>query len=219
MKDNRNISRAKVLILAFAVSVFGCTVFNNLMFPRKNDCSIIGICVYTNTPLIIKNKPEVVYFVKLTEKDENNLGTTIIPSNYIKGDYEYLVNAEPGTYAVVASYFSHNDSSYNSFYNASIIEKSVIEVKPNQVVFAGYFDIDNQMKTPYNNIEKNGDGAQLHYYKLLKDAAPGYYYCGSLRQAERSKKLETKFLEKTKEYLKDSKWSPLIDEILGSFTE
>jgi hypothetical protein len=217
MKSNRNTSMKKALILAMAVSIFGCSAINNLMFPRKDGRSIIGICIRTETPLIIKYKPEAVYFVKLDKKDEHNLGAAIIQSNYIKGDYEYLVNAEPGKYAAVASYFTHGDTGYNTLFNAAIIEQSVVEVGPDQVVFAGEFDIDNTMKSAYNNIEKNGDAAQLHYYKLLKDSLTGYFYSGTPHQVIRNRNAEKNFLLKTKAYLKDSKWSPLIDKRVESF--
>ncbi len=154
----------------------------------------------------------VVYFVRLDEKDADNLGNKIVQSNYVRGDYAYIINVQPGKYAAIASYFTHNDICHNTFYDAAIINSTVIEVGPNQVVFAGQLFINNKMKTLYRNIEVDGDKAQLYYYNMLKKSMTGYFYRGTFNTAGRSKEFESEFLNKTKEYFKNTEWDSLIEK-------
>jgi len=202
----------RILFIAIAVSLLGCGLPKNLRVAENKDSSVIGISIRTMTLKIFSNKPETIYFVKLNEKDENNLGNKIIPSNYVRGDYAYLVNAQPGKYAVVASFFSKTDNFYNSFYDTAVIQSTIIDVGPGQIVFMGNIKIENKMKNLYQNIEQNGDKSQLHYYNLLKSFMYGTFYCGALISAEKNKNLEKDFLEKTRAYFKDSEWIPFIDK-------
>ncbi len=204
----------KIIFIIIALTMLGCGLPKSLRVADSKDSSVIGISIRTLTLKVFSNKPEVVYFVRLDEKDENNLGSKIVPSNFVRGDYAYLINARPGKYAAVASLFTQTDNSYNSFYDAAIIKNTIIEVGPNQIVFAGKLKIENQMKNLYQNIEQNGDTAQLHYYNLLKTFMYGTFYCGTYTSAERTGDLEREFLLKTKVYFNDSDWISLIDKKL-----
>ena len=204
----------KIVLCVLLISALGCGLPKNLRTVGEKDNSVIGISVKTITLSIFRNKPEVIYFVKLDEKDENNLGNKIIPTNYTRGDYVYLINAKPGKYAAVASFFTQTENSYNTFYDAAMIQSSVIEVGLNQLVYVGDFVVENQMKNLYQNIEQNGDKSQLHYYNLLKSFMYGTTYCGVLSKNGKTKEGEIEFLKKTKVYFKDSEWIPLIDKTL-----
>ncbi len=200
---------ALCLIVMFAL---GCGLPKNLRVVDDKDSSVIGISVKTITLSIFRNKPETIYFVKLDEKDGDNLGNKIIPSNYTRGDYVYLINAKPGKYAAVASFFTQTENSYNTFYDAAAIQSTVVELAPNQVLYIGALVIENQMKNLYQNIEQNGDKAQLHYYNLLKSFMYGTTYCGILTKSGKTREDELEFLKKTKTYFKDSEWIPLVDK-------
>jgi hypothetical protein len=208
-------------IYAFIIIIFltGCGVPKNLRTFEDKDSAIIGISIKTITLSIFKNKPDVVYFVKLDEKDENNLGNKIIPSNYTRGNYAYLINAKPGKYAVAGSFFTQTDNSYNTFFDADALGKSVIDVGPGRIVYAGNMVIENNMKSLYHNIEQNGDKTQLHYYNLLKTYMYGTFYCGSLIKAEKSVELEKEFLLKSKDYFKDTDWVKLIDNDIQAISK
>lgn len=202
----------KALLFIIIAACVGCGVPKNLRVLDTKDSSVIGVAIRTTTLSIFINKPEVIYFVKLDEKDENSLGNKIIPTNYVRGDFAYLINAKPGKYAAVASFFTQTDNSYNTFYDANVIKNTLVDVGPNQVIYAGTLKIENHMKNLYKNIEQNGDKAQLHYYNLLKSFMYGTYYCGSLISAQRTKETELDFLQRTRVYFKDSDWIPLIDK-------
>lgn len=199
-----------------ALFILACDLPRNLRTMDGPDSSVIGISVRTVTLKIVRSKAETVYFVKLDEKDENNLGSKIIPSNFSRGGYAYLVNAKPGRYAAVASFFTQTDNSYNTFYDAALIQGSMVEVGPKQIVYAGDLLIENRMKNLYENIEQNGDRSQLHYYNLLKSFMYGLNYCGSPIKIEKSREGEIEFLNKTKSYFKKSDWLPLIDSMIES---
>jgi hypothetical protein len=192
----------------------GCGLPKNLRTPEKIDSSVLGVSIKTVTLKVFKNRQDTVYFVKLDDKDESLLGAKLIPSNYTRGDFAFLVNAEPGKYAAVASYFQQTDNTYNSFYDLNTIQNTVTVVGPGQIAYMGAITVDNHLNNIYNNIEQNGDKAQLHYYNLLKSIIYGTHYCGSLNIKEQSSQLEKEFLIKTKGYFKDSDWLKLINERL-----
>lgn len=209
----------KISLCMLIIVALGCGLPKNLRVVDEKDSSIIGISVRTITLSIFKNRPEVIYFVKIEDDTENNLGIKIIPTNYARGDYAYLINAAPGKYAAVASLFTQTDNSYNTFYDAAAIQASIIEVGPNQIVYAGALIIENQMKNLYQNIEQNGDRSQLHYYNLLKSFMYGTNYCGALIKKEKNPGDEAEFLKRTKAYFKDSEWIPLIDRTIEDLSK
>lgn len=190
----------------------GCGLPKSLRTPEKAESCILGVSIKTVTLKIFKNRQDTVYFVKLGDADDTLLGAKLIPSNYSRGDYAYLINAAPGKYAAVASFFQQSDNTYNSFFDLNIIQNTVTVVGPGQIIYMGDITVDNHLKNIYNNIEQNGDKAQLHYYSLLKSFIYGTYYCGSLNKAEKSKQLEKDFLLKSKDYFKDSDWLRIIND-------
>jgi hypothetical protein len=200
-----------IFALIIPALLIGCGLPKSLRTPEKNESSVLGVSIKTVTLKIFKNRQDTVYFVKLADTDEGILATKIIPSNYSRGDYVYLINAEPGKYIAVVSFFQQSDNTYNSFFDLNTIQKTMTVVGPGQIAFMGTIIVENQLKNIYNNIEQNGDKAQLHYYNLLKSFIYGTHYCGSLITAERSKDLEKNFLLKSKEYFKDSDWLNLIN--------
>ena len=203
-----------IIALVIPALLIGCGLPKNLRTPDKLDSCVLGVSIKTITLKIFKNRQDTVYFVKLAETDEGLLATKIIPSNYSRGDYVYLINAEPGKYIAIASFFQQSDNTYNSFFDLNTIQNTMTVVRPGQIAYMGDITVENHLKNIYNNIEKNGDKAQLHYFNLLKSFIYGTFYCGSLTSVERSKQLEKDFLFKTKEYFKDSDWLKLIDASL-----
>ena len=192
--------------------LIGCGLPKNLRTQDKTDSSVLGVSIQTVTLKIFKNRQDTVYFVKLDEKDGTLLVSRVIPCNYTRGNYAYLINAEPGRYAAVASFFQQSDNTYNSFFDMNTIQNTVTVVGPGQIVYMGDFSVANSLKNIYNNIEKNGDKAQLHYYNLLKSFIYGTHYCGSLIKADRERQSEKNFLFQTKDYFKDSDWLKMINE-------
>lgn len=204
-----SILKKQIFLLISSFFLFSCGVPQTLRTPESSESAIIGVSIRTVT-LLLKHRQDVVYFIKLDVKDDNILVSRIIPSNYQRGNYAYLINAQPGTYAVVGSSFVQSEQAYSSFYDTETIKKTIIEAAPKSIAYMGTFEIDNQMKNLYQNIERNGDSAQLHYYNLMKNFMYGSFYCGSLRSFDKSLSAEKEFLLKSSNYFKDTGWIDII---------
>jgi hypothetical protein len=209
--------------------VLSCDMPKNLRMMESDMSAAIGISVTVKLYNALPKKQTTVYFVKLDEKDKNNLGVKIIPCNYYRGNmaggyYAYLVNAEPGTYAAVCSTkydkltatdnpagsSKSDEYGYITFFESDIINKTRTEVGPAQIAFMGSYTIESRLKSVYRNIEKNGDMAQQHYFQLLKPFMEGTYYLGSLVKADKSGKSMREFLVKTKGYFRNSEWLKIV---------
>ncbi|OHD67730.1 MAG: hypothetical protein A2W19_16570 [Spirochaetes bacterium RBG_16_49_21] len=216
-------------------AVLGCDMPQNLRIPDDDTRSIIGISVSVKLYNALPKKQTSVYFVKLDEKGENNLGTKIIPCNYYRGNmvggyYAFLVNAEPGRYAAVCSTkydrytaSGHPDTTskvdevgFITFFDADMIKKTVVDVGPGEIAFMGSYAVESRLRSVYKNIEKNGDGAQQHYYNLLKSSMDGTYYCGAVQKADRSDKSTREFLVKSKSYFRNSDWLNIINATISA---
>lgn len=186
----------------------------SLRTPESPQNSIIGISVKTRSLIrIFKNQPDTVYFVKLQDDDSFDSSSRILPSNYSKGGYTYLIGVQPGKYAVIASTYTKSEMSYSTFYNIDTIKKVVVQVGAGEMIYAGNLIIDDELKSIYQNIEKNGDKAQIHYFSLLKSTLNGVYYCGILKEYSNNELLVKQFLVKAREHLKDSGWLNVINKV------
>jgi hypothetical protein len=221
----------RFIICIILGAVIGCDTPRNIRYQEKNNASIVGISLKVKLLNAMSKEQTTVYFVKLEGKDENLLGTKIIPCNYYRGNfvtgyYAYLVNADPGKYAAVCStkyekqtystMASDIEYGYITFFDANILQNSLIDVGPNQIAFMGSFTVNSQLKNLYRNIEKNGDRAQQHYYTLLKPSLEGTIYCGVMTGTDRSKKATRQFLEKATDYFKNSEWMKMINTTIAS---
>ena len=224
----------RLALCIIAAAIFACDVPKNLRQPESPDSSIIGISLTIKLMNAMPKKQTSVYFVRLEDKDENYLGTNIIPANYLTGNYmtgyyAYLINARPGKYAAICStkIEEYTTSSYEdknklqfgllTFFDENILKKTYVEVGPSQVAFMGKYTVNSQLKSAYMNIEKNGDRAQQHYYNQLKQDMEGTFYCGTAVSADRSNKTTREFLLKMQNNFKKSGWANVINTALESF--
>lgn len=219
---------ALTLILA---AIAGCSVPESLKTPKNETSAIIGVSLKVKILNAFPKNQTSVYFVKLEENDEGILGKKIIPANYMReyltATNAFLVNAEPGKYAVVCSTKLEKQGDamvetknlsnigFLTFFDENAIRQSLVEVKSGGVAFLGSIEINSQLKDFDWNIEKNGDIAQKHYYTLLKQYMDGTYYCGTLIKADRSDKETRAFLTKTAEYFKKTDWKETIDKAVA----
>ncbi len=226
----------RLFFCIFIGALLGCDVPANLRVAESSTSSIVGISLSVKLYNGILKEQSTVYFVKLDDKDKNNLGTKIIPCNYYRGTmlggyYAYLVNAEPGTYAAIGSakfetykpgynpmgVTKEDEHGYISFFDSDIVRQSKIDVGPGQIAFMGSFAVDAQIKSVYRNIEKNGDLVQQHYYMQLKPFLEGTYYCGAMKKTERSNKTMREYLTKSKDYFRGSEWLKIINKAIVDF--
>ncbi len=203
--------RPAFLLIGILVFTHCTMIPKNLKTPKNDQSSILAIEIRTRAPLrIIANRPATVYLVKLNENDAIDGAEAIIHTNYHRGDYAYVLGIEPGKYAAVAMSYMKSEMEYHTFFDKKTIEKSILEVKPGEVAYAGKFLVDEYLKSVYLNIEKNGDSAQVHYYKILKDSLMGVYFCGTYNAHINGKPERLKFHEATLKYFKKTEWIDII---------
>jgi hypothetical protein len=111
---------------------------------------------------------DVVYFVRIEKDSDRFAAASLIRSNFIKGGHIYLLNAEPGRYAIVGCEFvlgTAGDIGRAAFSQADIL-RTEVEVAPGGVVYMGAIEAESSEKT------QNADSAQRHYLSAIGSAAP-----------------------------------------------
>ena len=194
----------------------------------------IAICVKTRVPFrVLTVKPDRVYFVQLYEDNDTSfIQHAIIPSNFAKGGYFYLLNVPPGRYAAVATFRSqsrllNNPSASSSnltisiptedrtYFSKEIVKLTEVTVKAGTIAFMGEFIVDQSYGLG------DADEVQLHYNRLLvpeherigsfwRFIAGLYDYEGSLHRACQNEKAYEQFLEKARDHLAETAWSEAL---------
>jgi len=192
----------------------------------------IGIYIENRAPIgLFTNQPKIVYFIRLDGSDSTSLiKNSLIPSNYLKDEYTYLLNVPPGRYAAVLSSRSQftqgGHYSFNTYFSSELIKLTEIVVKSREITFMGRFLIDQSVGL------KGADNVQLHYYRLhapghenrsvvgaLFNPSGGAHYKGDLLEAHQSNEDRAEFVKKAKEHFKESDWFDLLHSDPGSFEE
>jgi hypothetical protein len=228
------------------VGLSGCAGTLPPVKPLSSEMSAIGIAVKTRAPLkLFGDKANMVYFIKLDEVDSvaraNYMvqSNQLIQSNYVRKNQIYLLNAKPGRYAVVATFYSKStpnlpsesgpaksgvsvsiglnmpsENKYTTFFSKEIIKLTEVSVRPGAFAFIGDYVIDQS--TGF----KEADDAQLHYLQLIAPGAKtGYlsmafsgsnYYKGSLHEHKRDEQAKKQFLTNALEHLQGTEWTSII---------
>ena len=204
--------------------------------PMSPEKSAIGLSLKVRAPVkVFTNKADAVYFVKLDEEKSIDAQNKIFHSNYVKGDQIYLLNAEPGKYVAVASYYKKNvpafsagppqsgvsisinpppENSFVTFFSEETITATEIVVPPGTVTFMGDLVVDNALGM------KEADNSQVHFANLLYPGAKtGFltmafsgknYYRGSLNDLEKDTENEAEFLEDALIHLSGTEWTKIV---------
>ncbi len=184
--------------------------------PVDSNSSVIGIAVKTRYPIILfSHNANHVYFVRLEDGSNPYTATKLLPSNYVKGRYIYLLNAEPGQYVAVASLKTDPMAAiaYSSYFSEDLIKLTEITIPAASIKFMGEYVVDLSMDM------KDADSAQLHYYRLLdqmrdavalRELVVDYTYQGSLHDSKRDSESEARFLTAVQKHLGDTGWSEII---------
>ncbi len=157
----------------------------------------------------------------------------MMPSNYSKDGYFYLLNAPPGRYAAVATFRSQSSApagppsggggvsvsvhigstEYATYFDEKLIALTEIDVTSGSFGFMGDFEVDTTTSF------KEADATQLYFYRLL---APGhenasyleevlsgdYQYCGSHHETEETEAATAAFRKSAKKRLSEAGWTP-----------
>jgi hypothetical protein len=230
------------LITFLLVCYTGCAYLRPIPERSTEKSAALGIAIEKKGVLWNKDL-ENIYFVKI---EQNNLlapARQIIPANYHADEQLYLLNAEPGTYIVVAAsdtYSNKNiqnttpqESTDNYFFPKEMIELTRVEVKPGAFAYMGTYLIDTDKKILYADKQQDLDKAQFHYARILAPTemesltkAYAYSFCweffgqsedsytARMLQQEKTPASETAFLQQALRDLPKGSWQPLLQRQL-----
>lgn len=226
------INKHNYIIIVFTFVVASCSTVPP---PRPINTESSGIAIYLELepPISVFNmtkKPNKVYFVRLDESKPKHalIKNNIIPSNYSKDGYVYLLNAEPGRYIVVAAFsFAVNTQQntktvFYTFLPADLVSLTTIETKAGELVFMGGFIVKESIGL------KGSDDLQKHYFNLmfpnenidtsskLSSAVLSslfkkqVYYKGALLESRQNMKEYSKFKSHIKNSFEKSTWLKFV---------
>lgn len=173
----RNLMKNYKFIIALLLILSSCSapLQKSLETPSGKNRSIVGVNITHNAFItFIKHTPDIVFFAKLADPAKIESGK-IINSNYKYGDNLYLVDAEPGTYVIVATWWQTRDpfirqpiekGKYVSFYTTSLIEATRFEVKPGTFTYLGHFRVRDR------DEHNTDDDVRYIYRSMLESYIP-----------------------------------------------
>jgi hypothetical protein len=218
--------KTKLVWLALPLVALTCSAPK----PASPDAALLGVRISIETDFgLAKTSTEEVYFARVDEGGGLSRDA-LIPSNYTRDGYVFLINAEPGTYAAVAA--ASRSSTGTSFQNGVAtatprtldemtylpeiaVSHTVIRVEPGTAAFMGDYVLE---RSPSFDA---ADEMQLHYYRLLQPdqadgglvgllLADGLGYCGTLSAEDRGPTALGQFLDRAGHWLAEDGWSSAL---------
>jgi hypothetical protein len=218
--------KTKLAWLALPVVALACSAPS----PAAPDAALIGVRISIEKDFgLSKADVEEVYFARVDESGALSRDT-LIPSNHTVDGYAYLINAEPGTYAVVAA--ASSSASTASFQNGVAtagshdldeltylpeiaVSHTVIRVEPGTAAFMGDYVLG---RSPSFDA---ADETQIHYYRLLQPLqadnglvglllADRIGYCGTLSAEDRGPTALGRFVDRAGRWLGEAGWSSAL---------
>ena len=170
-----------LLVVLGALVLTACSVAAPKRFDAES--SAIGITVESVPPsgAIFSRPLSSVTFIRLEGDGDYDYAASFrpIPSNFVRGDQIYLLNAKPGRYAVVLGrQFGQRGAQYTSYFPEEMLKISEVDVLPNRFVFMGEYTID--ASTDLDNL----DPMQSHFIGLFE---PGQQSIPTFLQGMRGK--------------------------------
>lgn len=217
------------LAVLFAILLSGCATTQPIPELSQPQSSGLAIEVSLKAPIgIFSAKPDQVYFAKVDGED-GLLQQQIVRSNYSKDGRAYLLNARPGTYIAVASFFSRagvpagppspgfsisvttGRSGYTTYFSEELVELTKVTVRENDFAFMGSYVVDQSVGLG------GADGVQTHYKNIIAPgAATGTFlmglrgdvhYRGTMLERKTDEQARNDFLRNAKDDLAGSAWA------------
>lgn len=225
----------KRLAVMLGLALFGLSACAGVPPPAPLDSqsAALGISVKLKAPIeLFSRHPDRVYFVRVDKDDDIYTASQIIPSNYVKGDYVYLLNAAPGRYVAVASFLEQRSqmgrTTYTTFFPEELIKHTQTVVTPGTVAFMGEYVLGTSVGFD------EADNAQLHYFhsmapnallgtgvmaSMLSVMTSGEaYYRGVLKEEHKETPAERSFLATSAETFKGTGWGDRLQKRLDELS-
>ncbi|QLC73826.1 hypothetical protein LPB260_24260 [Pseudomonas sp. LPB0260] len=210
--------RLALFTLAVTVLLAGCATSPSIPAISQPSASALVVDLTLNAPVsVFTNKPDQVYFVRVDNQD-GLLQQSIIRSNFVKDGRAYLLNARPGTYAVVGAFFlppmQAARSTYTTYFSRAIVEQSVVTVHENQFVVMGRYVVNtsvgldgaDETQEHYKNVIAPGEATGL----LAMSFGGAVHYRGVLHQLNNDEKTRNEILRLARQDLAGSGWADSI---------
>lgn len=194
--------------LLFLITIIGLTACATTKPPEMVGTQPAGAGISVGIHSALQNqKPNAAYFVKLSNRDNVLSMYPVIRSNYTNGYNAYLLNAEPGLYAVVAASYSQFMPAWGgridrvAYFTEDLIRKTVVEVKPGAISYMGTYEVDMAFMAGFRSADK----AQEHYRSQMQTEWWSNFQ-STEKTSVRDSVSEMEFFQKAREDFSESGW-------------
>ena len=197
----------------FGVSVFvltlaGCAT--SVPINDRQNPTGVGVHIKVRAPIaLFSTKVDAVYFVSVDSNGNLNQ-YNFIRSTFSRDGRVYLLNIEPGEYAIVGTYF-YSRGQYISYLSDDSIEKTRIKVTDGKLTFIGDIVLDTHVGLD------GADSAQIRYANLISPGGTNfklfsndYHYRSEIYKFDNSMESRNTFIEKAKKDLAGGGWESLF---------
>lgn len=160
-----------VYILSLAIAVCACIRIEAIdenrpsRLRRPVDTNAVAVGLSMKLKFFLGSAPiEGAFFVRLDDKEDDLKQDRVILADTLSNGYVYLLNAQPGRYAVVAVIYPYRLSKVNIYLlPKSLVQQTVTTVAPGTVGYLG----DYEMEGSHLGSGRGGDDIEKHYFHLL----------------------------------------------------
>jgi hypothetical protein len=200
----------RIFAISVLLLIFTSCATTKVPVNEKNIPSVAGVSIKIKAPIgIFWNYADAVFFVQIDSNGEPSKDN-FIRSSFSKDGRVYLLNALPGEYAIVGTFF-YNYGSFTSYLSKSSIEKTKFKVSEGSFTFIGELVIDTS-----SGLD-GADTMQIVYSNLISPGGVGagifsgdHHYKGEIIEFINNIDLNKKFIEKAKKDLEGGGWDSIL---------
>ena len=197
------------MISALLLTLTSCAT-NKVPVNDSKTPSVAGVHIQIKAPVgIFSNDADAVFFVRL-DSDGEPSKDSFIRSSFSNDGRVYLLNALPGEYAIVGTFF-YNYGRFTSYLSKGSIEKSKFKVREGGFTFIGDLVIDTSVGLD------GADTMQIIYSNLISPGGAGagylsgdHHYKGEIIEFNNNIALKNQFIEKAKKDLGGGGWDSIL---------
>lgn len=160
----------KYILLLFVALLSNCVTPPTISPSNSRKSSLIVLEMEYNASIISPNfYADEIYLIKLDQK-KSLLQPLIIKTNYTARKRVYLLDIDPGSYAIVGFHYLEKNVAELSWYAAldeNSVKKTFFDIKPGEIKYYGRIKLMN----PHNGLLTPGpsdvDTIQAHYLEIL----------------------------------------------------
>jgi hypothetical protein len=211
----------KYIILIFAAFLSNCVTPPSISPSNSMKSSLIVFEMEYNASMISPNFfADEIYLIKLDAK-KSLIQPSILKTNYTARKRVYLLNIDPGSYAIVGFHYlepgaAETQLSWYVTLDENSVKKTIFDIKPGEIKYFGRIKLMN----PHNGFLSPGpsdvDTIQAHYLEVLSPgllaSSYGFTKAGIAKIENIDNKQET--LERLKADVRsdvgDTEWSSLV---------